>query len=290
MTSINDYAVVMERVYENIFVISLRDKSNNGDLCLTAMNSATPTSGTISYLDAPGNVCWAKRDGSIEQRWIVKEVQEEGQKLIGPYVYTGIKNDYQSEVVRSRCGCYGYSFHYGVDLGGRKENKTEKDIEVKASGNGTVTDIRKVSDDSKTALGNVVVIKYDNVLNTSGENIGTVYFRYCHLASINVSKNQAVDSTTIIGERGTSGSGCEPDQPHLHLEATTLSSASATNSPSEGHTDSQKFDPREVLYTKTSTGGIGIRALVVDKYEPFNSNQYCPHSKAWYEDYAAPEV
>lgn len=277
---------------DNYYFIRLRTPVNGKYYFLTAYNNANGGGGKGDKAEnSDGNVYWHTYlgDGNRKQYWSFEECSgsssggagETPQKLVGPYVYSGITNDYQSEVVTSGCGCYGYSFHYGTDFGGRKDTNGTKDTTIKASGNGKVISIRNTT---TKALGRTVLVQYDNVLDKNGINIGTVYFRYCHLASISVSAGTPVSATTILGERGHSGSGCPDNQPHLHLEATTNPKADADNSPSEknGMPDSQKFDIRNVLYTKTSTEGIGKRECMVDHDSPFDSFVHCNHGKAWY--------
>ena len=274
--------------------IRLRTKVNGEYYYLTAVGDANG-SGNGKSTASKGNVYWAPSLGSssLVQKWMFTEVDgsssgggETGgtpQKLVGPYVYSGITNDYQSAASTASCSCYPYSFHYGTDFGGRKDTNGTKDTTIKASGRGVVVDKRD-NNYSTTALGQTLVVKYDNALNKNGVKIGDVYFRYCHLASIEVEKNEIVSASTVLGERGHSGTGCPDNQPHLHLEATTNPNAKADNSPSEkgGSTDSEKFDVRNVLYTKTSTTGIGKRECMVDHDSPFNSNIYCSHGNAWY--------
>ena len=286
----------------NVYRIRLTNRVNNEFLFLTAANNngTLPASAITSsnLTTANKNVYWAAEAASgaayRKQCWEAEEYTSGGssgggetsgtpQKLVGPYIYSGITNDYQSEVVTSKCGCYGYNFHYGTDFGGRTNTSGTKDTTIKASGRGVVVDKRD-KDYNSTALGQTLVVKYDNVLDKNGANIGDVYFRYCHLASIAVKKDEVVSASTLLGERGHSGTGCPDNQPHLHLEATTNPEATASNSQSEkgGLTDSQKFDVRNVLYTKTSTTGIGKRECMVDHSSPFNSNIYCSHGNAWY--------
>lgn len=210
------------------------------------------------------------------------------QRLVGPYVYTGINNDYQSEVATSCSTCYRYGFHYGTDMIGRQANGTTAATVVYSCGTGVVTDVRLDSNES-TALGSVVVVRYGSVENTKGVNIGTVYLRYCHLGQVYVETGDVVYPSDRIGVRGTSGYGCDDDQPHLHLEATRNSNANANNSPTEsGNSDSLKLNPRDILFSKTSTSDFGKRVVVVDSKQPFNSNINCPHGKAWYDEYDAP--
>ena len=167
---------------------------------------------------------------------------------------------------------------------GKQNDGETTDTTIKASGRGVVVDKRD-NNYSTTALGQTLVVKYDNVLNKNGVNIGDVYFRYCHLASIAVEKNEIVSASTVLGERGHSGTGCPDNQPHLHLEATTNPNAKADNSPSEegGSTDLKKFDVRNVLYTKPSKFDTAKkRECMVDHDSPFNSFINCKHGNAWY--------
>jgi len=208
MTAINDYAVVMERVYENIFVISLRDKSNYGDLCLTAMNSATPTSGTISYLDAPGNVCWAKRDGSGEQRWIVEEVPEEGQKLIMPINQATITDCYKENAPAYHEQGFADPMHYAVDMVGSPQD-------FYASGNGVIVGYSKTN---SGPLGKWLAVRYDNVEGTDGTRYNGVILRYCHLDQIYKTEGEVhINDANAMARYGNTGTSKE----HLHVEVDT---------------------------------------------------------------------
>ncbi|MCI7138373.1 MAG: peptidoglycan DD-metalloendopeptidase family protein [Oscillospiraceae bacterium] len=292
--SSTSYLIFENGAYSNTVRIRLAGTTKNG-YYLTA-NQGNPGSNDGRGVNSKGNVYFYSElldDESQEWEIIDPDSSSGGetgggttgtpQKLVGPYVYTGVTNDYQCDVVTSKCGCYKYSFHYGTDLIGKQNDGETTDTTIKASGRGVVVDKRD-NNYSTTALGQTLVVKYDNVLNKNGVNIGDVYFRYCHLASIAVEKNEIVSASTVLGERGHSGTGCPDNQPHLHLEATTNPNAKADNSPSEkgGSTDSEKFDVRNVLYTKTSTTGIGKRECMVDHDSPFNSFINCKHGNAWY--------
>ena len=266
---------------------SVKIKVADKNLYLTAYGG-TNGKRTGKTDESEGNVFFAANSNSLAQEWIPVDDSFSGgettgtpQKLVGPYVYTGVTNDYQCDVVTSKCGCYEYSFHYGTDLIGKQNDRETTDTTIKASGRGMVMSIRN---STSKALGRTILVKYDNVLNKNGVNIGDVYFRYCHLASIAVEEDEVVSADTVLGERGHSGSGCPDNQPHLHLEATTNPNATADNSQSEngGLTDLKKFDVRNVLYTKTSTTGIGKRECMVDHDSPFNSFINCKHGNAWY--------
>lgn len=282
-----------EGEYSDTVRIKLAGQTNNGHY-LTANQDSNGTR-TGKKTGSPGNVYfWGTLLTDDSQEWIPVDLDEDetgdeggsstvnGQKLVGPYTYSGISNDYGSDAAKNCSTCYEYGFHYGTDFKGRNADLSNAEI-IKASGNGVVTDIRRTQYDSEKPLGDTLVIRYDNVLDKTGENIGTVYFRYCHLAEIYVEENEVVNATTEIARRGSSGSGCKEELPHLHLEATTKSNANASNSPTEsGNSDSYKFDVRNVLFTKNSNTGIGIRVTVTDDEDPFNSNVYCSHGKAWY--------
>ena len=74
-TLINDYALEFNFISGNRCNIKL---ANQGNLLLTARNNGTPTSGTISSLTAPGNVCWYSTSVSdAAAQWYVEEVVTE---------------------------------------------------------------------------------------------------------------------------------------------------------------------------------------------------------------------
>lgn len=286
--SSTSYLIFENGAYSNTVRIRLAGTTKNG-YYLTA-NQGSHGTRTGKGVNSSGNVYFYSTlltDNS--QEWEIIEIGSSsggstgsGQKLVGPYVYSGITNDYQSAAATASCSCYPYSFHYGTDIVGRQSDKTSVDTSIYGSGNGTVEDLRL--DESEGPLGKILLVKYSNVLNKNGVNIGDVYFRYCHLETIYVEIGNPVTTKTLLAKRGHTGSGCPDDQPHLHLEATTKTNATADNSPTEegGSTDTGKFDVRNVLYTKTSTTGIGKRESMVDHDSPFNSNIYCTHNNAWY--------
>lgn len=294
--SSTSYLIFENGAYSNTVRIRLAGTTKNG-YYLTA-NQGNPGSNDGRGVKSDGNVYfYSKLLDDESQEWEIIDLDSSSggsssggettgtpQKLVGPYVYTGVTNDYQCDVVTSKCGCYEYSFHYGTDLIGKQLDGETTDTAIKASGRGVVISLRDKNYDQK-ALGQTLVVKYDNVLNKNGVNIGDVYFRYCHLASIAVKKDDVVSADTILGQRGDTGYGCKKGNYHLHLEATTNSNAKADNSPSEegGSTDLKKFDVRNVLYTKPSKFDTAKkRECMVDHDSPFNSFINCKHGNAWY--------
>lgn len=86
--------------------------------------------------------------------------------------------------------------HLGIDI------KCEKNSNIKAVSNGTVTDV------TESALyGKTVVIDHGNGITA----------KYCGLSKTEVKSGDKVDSSTIIGIIGTVPSECA-DEIHLHFE------------------------------------------------------------------------
>lgn len=86
--------------------------------------------------------------------------------------------------------------HLGIDI------KCEKNSNIKAVSNGTVTDI------TESALyGKTVVIDHGNGITA----------KYCGMGKINVKSGDKVDSSTVIGIIGTVPAECA-DEVHLHFE------------------------------------------------------------------------
>ena len=111
---------------------------------------------------------------------------------------TTINNNYQKLIlpVNNSILTEGYSnSYYGHDVETTTNIKT-----VYASGKGKVITAGK-----DTILGNVVIIRYDNVFDKQSNKIINVIIRYCHLASITVAKNRTVTKDTKIGTIGKTG-------------------------------------------------------------------------------------
>lgn len=94
------------------------------------------------------------------------------QKLVYPfktqYYTVGYKDDAPAYLAN-----FSYGSHYANDF------FASGDMNVYASGYGEI-----VGFDNFNGLGNVLAVKYTDVLNHLGRNIGPVIFRYCHLASV----------------------------------------------------------------------------------------------------------
>lgn len=160
------------------------------------------------------------------------------QKLIFPfkkqYVSTGYKGDAPAYE-------YGYSYgpHYGIDM------YANGDTNVYASGYGEIVDTEEFN-----SLGNVLAVKYTDVLDHDGKNIGPIILRYCHLASIEKYFG-FVKPGDKIAVQGASGAGAKDKNGnpvyHLHLEADS-DTAYPSSTPSEGGGVDTTIDPLSILY------------------------------------------
>ena len=160
------------------------------------------------------------------------------QKLIFPfkeqYVSTGYKDDAPAYE-------YGYSYgpHYGIDM------YANGDTNVYASGYGEIVDTEEFN-----SLGNVLAVKYTDVLDHDGKNIGPIILRYCHLASIEKDSG-FVKPGDKIAVQGASGTGARDENwnpvYHLHLEADT-DTTYPSSTPSEGGGVDTTIDPLNILY------------------------------------------
>ena len=102
-----------------------------------------------------------------------------------------------SETVLQYSKTYGdMRLHLGIDI------KCEKNSNIKAVSNGTVTDIT-----DSALYGKTIVIDHGNGITA----------KYCGMGKIDVKSGDKVDSSTIIGIIGTVPSECA-DETHLHFE------------------------------------------------------------------------
>lgn len=219
------------------YLIALKNARYNGNvLYLTASATRTGASASGKAPGANGNVYWATITGSASQyqKWTFTQIasSSSSQKLFTPFVHTIINASYKNAAYAD----YYPWTHYGVDFVGNGQTN------IYASGKGTVVAIGR----SQYYLGNVIAIKYNNVLKHNNSILPAVVFRYCHLASINVSVNDSVTSDSFIGVMGNTGEGA--DGVHLHLEADTdYNNPLATPSEGTGY-DNTMFNPIDVLY------------------------------------------
>lgn len=209
----------------------------------------------------------------------------EAQTLVSPYPCAAITAGYEPNVCS--CGCYPYSFHIGTDFIGATSDSVNASYvtEIKASGYGRVVHVETPGE--STNLGNMVVIKYNNVKKVNGGIYDHVMFRYCHLASIMVDEGDTVYANTPIAIRGSSGAGCASNAAHLHLEVTTDPEDLADVSYSNNETGGTTIDVLDVLFNKNTTSGIGMRKTIKDTEGVFQnraeSGEFCPHGNQWYD-------
>ncbi len=249
MTSKEDYSIILEPYGGNKYIISLK----NGALCLTAMNGSTPEAGTISSLGAAGNVCWKVRDGSTKQIWIVKEI-EEGQKLIHPFDKQYYTVGYEDEAPAYPAKYPIYGYHHAVDM------FASGDTSVYASGNGEIVGTKTFN-----SLGKVLAVRYDNVLNRKGKNIGSIIVRYCHLDSFSKTSGTITKGDKIAVE-GATGSGAGNGKTvHLHMEFDTDVNYPLMT-PTEGGGTNTTINPLEVLY-KSSNQTVEPDSVLPGKYD-----------------------
>lgn len=273
----------------------IRIKLDYNDRYLTANQGSNGTSGGKD-VNAAGNVYFYNGGlTDLSQDW--KPILLDGttpdpepgksQTLVSPYPCATITCGYNAPVSGAACGCYPYSFHIGTDFIGATNDKTSASYttSISASGKGKVVYIERAGE--TTNLGNMLVIRYDNVKNTNGGSYDHVLFRYCHLNSILVSKGANVFAGTPIATQGTSGQGCAPNASHLHLEVTTDPEELAHASRSNGFTNGTTIDIMSVLHNKNTTSDIGMRKTIKDTEGVFQyrseSGEYCAHGHQWYD-------
>lgn len=160
------------------------------------------------------------------------------QKLIFPFKDQFISTDYKDDSPAYKYA-FPYGTHYGIDM------YTNGDTTIYASGYGEIVGTKVFN-----SLGNVLAVKYTDVLDHNEENIGPIILRYCHLASIEKDSG-LVKPGDKIAVQGASGTGAvKPDGSlayHLHLEADTdIDYPLAT--PSEGGGVDTTIDPFSILY------------------------------------------
>lgn len=159
------------------------------------------------------------------------------QKLVYPfktqYYTVGYKDDAPAYLAN-----FSYGSHYANDF------FASGDMNVYASGYGEI-----VGFDNFNGLGNVLAVKYTDVLNHLGRNIGPVIFRYCHLASVE-KKSGWVKPGEKIAVEGASGNGAgNGKRVHLHLEV-DRSIDNPLSTPTEGGKTDTTIDPLDILYRR----------------------------------------
>ena len=230
-------------------------KRRNSNEYLTAYNDAAPTSNTISTKTTNGNVYWTADDSlGNKQVWnispsIDEEDVTEGQRLIMPINQSRITVSYKSNAPAYHEQGFSDPTHYGVDMVG-----TPRDFF--ASGDGTIVGYRAVDGGS---LGKWLAVRYNNVIDIHGNNIGDVVFRYCHLDDIYKTSGEVhVDDASPMARYGSTGTGAS--SPHLHMEVDTdvehpnktPSLSGSSNGLVSGKNNDTTIDPFEIFYKRIS--------------------------------------
>lgn len=252
----------------NIVYISMLvfDDPNASTLYLTAVNNEE-ASGTAKTPTSDGNVYWAPAKGAnggltSAQKWRMVEVgatsgdeedETEGQRLIMPINQSRITVGYKSNApaYHEQAIKNGFSdpVHYAVDMVGTPRS-------FYASGDGTVVGY---STTDAGSLGKWLAVRYNNVIDIHGNNIGDVVFRYCHLDDIYKTSGEVhVDDASPMARYGSTGTGAS--LPHLHMEVDTdvehpnktPSLSGSSNGLVGGKNNDTTIDPFEVFYRKTS--------------------------------------
>ena len=165
------------------------------------------------------------------------------QKLILPINKCHITASYKTPGYKAR---FGFT-HFGVDMVSFAGQST-----VYANGNGEV--IRTGLDN---VLGNVVIARYDDVLNHKTGSSLNVIARYYHLASISVSAGAKINKDTVLGQYGSTGKYSAGA--HLHIEFDSDTSAPLASKTLGGNSSiiqaadtDTTIDPGCLLYRKAT--------------------------------------
>lgn len=127
------------------------------------------------------------------------------QYLIQPVNHTVLSAGYLNTKYQKK---FGFK-HYGHDV-----YSNNSDLTVYASGDGKVLECGYDS-----ALGNIVVVRYNKAYNEKTKKYTDIIMRYYHLASISVSKHTIVTKDTKLGIMGNTGKYSTGI--HLHYEIDT---------------------------------------------------------------------
>ena len=244
-----------------IVLLSTLDTANQ--LYLTAYGSGNGTASGKSST-SNGNVFWAAPTYDDYQNWYYTEEgsssggetpePSQTQRLIMPLNQSVITVCYKENApgYHEQAQIYGFSdpMHYGVDMYGG--------LDFYASGNGTILGYSNL-DAGLGSMGRWLAIRYNNVIDIHGNNIGDVVLRYCHLEKIYKTSGTVTidDKIARIGKTGGM------DKIHLHVEVdTNVVNYNYTPSLSDGlhksnglvgsKSNDTTIDPFEVFYKKTS--------------------------------------
>jgi len=165
------------------------------------------------------------------------------QKLLLPINKCRITASYKTHAYRAR---FGFS-HFGIDMCSFAGKTT-----IYASGNGEV--VRAGLDN---LLGNIVVVRYENVYNHQTKAAKDVIARYFHMASFNVAVGQKINKDTVLGQYGNTGKYSAGAHLHIEFDANTKAPLSSktigksSNIITAAHNDTM-IDPAEILHIKAS--------------------------------------
>lgn len=245
---------------ETIFPNTVKIRLASTNLYLRA-NAGDGTSGGKSTTSA-GNAYWDVSVGEDNELWVFSEVgatsgdeedETEGQRLIMPINQSRITVGYKSNApaYHEQAIKNGFSdpVHYAVDMVGTPRS-------FYASGDGTVVGY---STTDAGSLGKWLAVRYNNVIDIHGNNIGDVVFRYCHLDDIYKTSGEVhVDDASPMARYGSTGTGAS--SPHLHMEVDTdvehpnktPSLSGNSNGLVSGKNNDTTIDPFEIFYRKIS--------------------------------------
>ena len=109
----------------------------------------------------------------------------------------------------SYAGSYNGSSHYGADIA------CSAGTILKGLGNGTV-----VGTGYNAKEGNFISVKYLNCIPVSGDTYKDLIVRYFHMKSVSANLNDAVTTSTTLGESGNTGAWAF-EKHHVHIEVDT---------------------------------------------------------------------
>ena len=206
------------------YYILLQTKVDGKDYYLTASNNTNGNATAVGkQAGADGNVYWAEQlngGGDYHQLWFFTEDSgsssggetgggENGQKLRLPI--NGVNTLSASRTTdpnSSYAGSYNGSSHYGADIA------CSAGTILKGLGNGTV-----VGTGYNTKEGYFISVKYLNCIPVSGGTYKDLIVRYFHMKSVSAKLNDAVTTSTTLGESGNTGEWCRGA--HVHVEVDT---------------------------------------------------------------------
>ena len=217
--SSTSYLIFENGAYSNTVRIRLAGTTKNG-YYLTA-NQGNPGSNDGRGVKSDGNVYfYSKLLDDESQEWEIIDPDsssggsssgggENGQKLRLPI--NGVNTLSASRTTdpnSSYAGSYNGSSHYGADIA------CSAGTILKGLGNGTV-----VGTGYNTKEGYFISVKYLNCIPVSGGTYKDLIVRYFHMKSVSAKLNDAVTTSTTLGESGNTGEWCSGA--HVHVEVDT---------------------------------------------------------------------